>query len=679
MKATSAIKNILGSGDSDDDDEEISYEDIGGPDQGPQEDSDTDTENSTSSSDVDNNEDSVDVSDIDLDKLEGKDIPDIAESHRDVVAPGVITQTEDSTRIRVGQKEITTLMMREWNEDPDPLFLSEALDAQDIVNDVSIHISPYSSEQAEKKIQKEVDDAERVENTESASIRSQSSKIRDARQARYLRDQIMNGAAMYELSMYITIRADDPDQLSRLTNDMISELRVNPAKCDPEIDFMDQLEALQSVQPLGNDVRGMTKDMIGRGASMLYPFTSTSFVEPDGIDLGVHAGNGSPVIVNRWARESGYNSLTFGKIGSGKSFSAGLEVLRVFAGESDTRIVMIDPKSGFRRINNFIGGNEIIVGGNLGLNPMEMVTGMDEEQLDRYNLTKTKALEFFEMYFGMQDGIQSLSDITNGYTTLSDAFDVALERNGVVKGDESTYERQPATIIDLADVLHDMAETPEDFSDIDTQQNRERISDAASQLYNDLKAITDESGEFHGLSKETNEQLMLEDDNNRVNYINMKTREDSEKRGLMMQILLSRVYEMAKQTDDNVVVYIDEAHMMLKDERTASYLEKVVRHSRHENLGINFITQHIEDFFQTETGENIGSLCSMVRILYTESGVSEQKIRDVLDLKPHHVNYIQNAQVGDGDNPSESLLRIGKKGYVPNLVVASELEQDIIG
>lgn len=672
MKVFSALKNIRGSGDSDGEEETDSYEDLGVS-------SDEETaETDNVTEDIEDQPENIE--NIDLDDLDGKDIPDIAESHRDVVAPGIITQTDDPTTIRVGSKEITTLMMREWNEDPDPLFLSEALDAQDIVNDVSIHISPYSSEKAEKKIQKEVEDAERVENTESANIQSFSSKVRDAEQARYLQNQIVNqGASLYELSMYITIRADDPDNLSRLTNEMISELRVNPAKCDPEIDFMHQLEALQSVQPLGNDVRGMTKDMLGSGAAMLYPFTSTSFVEEDGIDLGVHAGNGSPVIVNRWARNNGYNSLTFGKIGSGKSFSVAMEILREFAAESNTRIVMIDPKSGFRRVNQFLGGNEIIVGGNLGLNPLEMSTNIEEEQVNEYKLTKTKSLEFFEMYFGMQSGLSPLSEMENGYSTLSDAIDIAFRQNGVDPQDPSTYKKQAATVTDLSQVLKEMAENPDKYVDLDNEGHKERKSNIASRLYDDIKPITEKSGEFYGLSKETDDKLKLEEERDKVHYINLKTREDSEKRGLMMQILLSRVYEMAKKTDDNVVVYMDEAHMMLKDERTSSYLEKIVRHSRHENLGINFVTQHIEDFFQSEAGKNIGGLCSMIRILYTESGIDDPEIRNILDLEQHHVNYIQNAQVGDGNQPSESLLKVGKKGYVPNLVVASEMEEEIIG
>jgi type IV secretory pathway VirB4 component len=308
-----------------------------------------------------------------------------------------------------------------------------------------------------------------------------------------------------------------------------------------------------------------------------------------------------------------------------------------------------------------------------------MVSDIEEEQVDGYSLTKTKSLEFFEMYFGMQDGLQPLSEISNGYSTLSDAIDVVFRRNDVDPQDESTYEKQAATISDLSNVLQEMAEEPENFSDIDTEPHLERKADSAATLYEDIKPITEKSGEFYGLSKETDEKLQLEQDSHKVHYINLKTREDSDKRGLMMQILLSRVYEMAKNTDDNVVVYMDEAHMMLKDERTSSYLEKVVRHSRHEHLGINFVTQRIEDFFQSEAGKTIGGLCSMIRILYTESGVDDEEIRNILDLEPHHVNYIQSAQVGNGSRPSESLLKIGKKGYVPNLVVASEMEQEIIG
>jgi len=70
----------------------------------------------------------------------------------------------------------------------------------------------------------------------------------------------------------------------------------------------------------------------------------------------------------------------------------------------------------------------------------------------------------------------------------------------------------------------------------------------------------------------------------------------------MMQVLFNAVYERAKGTDKRVIFAIDEAHYLLNDSASLGYLETAVRHSRHYDLSLQFITQTSGEFELTMEG-----------------------------------------------------------------------------
>ena len=158
----------------------------------------------------------------------------------------------------------------------------------------------------------------------------------------------------------------------------------------------------------------------------------------------------------------------------------------------------------------------------------------------------------------------------------------------------------------------------------------------------------------------------------------MTQKEGSGEIGLMMTLLFSEVYQIAKETDKKVMFIIDEAHYLMKDAETLDFLTTAVRHSRHLDLSINFITQTIEEFFSHEKAQSIAQLCSVKLFQRTESDIPPD-IADTLDLNQSEVNFIQTAQAGSQDlGYSEALLGVGSMGYVPIRVIASDLEENII-
>jgi len=72
-----------------------------------------------------------------------------------------------------------------------------------------------------------------------------------------------------------------------------------------------------------------------------------------------------------------------------------------------------------------------------------------------------------------------------------------------------------------------------------------------------------------------------------------------------MQLLISLVYERAKETDKEVVFVIDEARYIMQDAASLAFLETVFRHHRHHDLSIRLITQTVDEFFEHAESEAI--------------------------------------------------------------------------
>lgn len=597
-------------------------------------------------------------------------IPDIGEYHKNLIAPPALR--EDKSKLEMGEKYVRTLFINGWPDSPNDAFLEEVISDSTSMNDISIHLHPYDNEKVVRELETKVRKAEnRLES--SGSLISDKKKQKDYQQTKAVFDQINDkGSKLYDVGFYITIRADTEKELENSTERIVKKIKTDPAYCTPEVPVATQLDALRTVNPALEDHLNQTNEMVAGAIGAMYPFSSTSYIEQGGIDYGIHAGNQSPVIIDRFGeRQTGYNQLTFGTIGSGKSYGTKLEILRSYARYDDIKIIMLDPLNGFKEINKALGGEEIVVGGNRGLNPLEIHPPKENDpESDPYGLQKSRVMEFFEMYFNLRN--KPLSEIKNGRGILGRAVETAYKNKGIDPKDPETFEKESPTVLDVKDVLIDMQENTEDYADTSEEHHLSHIKEAASEVSIAFEQF-EEGSEYSNLAKQSEVDIRGED----VHYINLKQRESSDKTGLMMHVLLQEVYEEAKRHDGKTLFAIDEAHKLLQDTDSANYLENVVRHSRHADLGINFITQTIEEFFESKESRRIVQMCSIKKFQRVEDSLTDEMV-ETLGLTNKEQNYIRNAQAGDPElDYSESL--VGVEGqYIPILIVASDAEDIMI-
>jgi type IV secretory pathway VirB4 component len=137
------------------------------------------------------------------------------------------------------------------------------------------------------------------------------------------------------------------------------------------------------------------------------------------------------------------------------------------------------------------------------------------------------------------------------------------------------------------------------------------------------------------------------------------------------------VYERAKQTEKRVIFVIDEAHYLMNDATSLEFLETAVRHSRHYDLSLQFITQTGGEFALTPEARTIASLCSMTLIHRVDEEAA--KLAEWFGLSEREVNWVRTAKAGnDEDRYSEALLGIDEEGWFPLRIRASGFEADAI-
>ncbi|MFP4174676.1 MAG: hypothetical protein ACLFSW_02730, partial [Halobacteriales archaeon] len=207
----------------------------------------------------------------------------------------------------------------------------------------------------------------------------------------------------------------------------------------------------------------------------------------------------------------------------------------------------------------------------------------------------------------------------------------------------------------------------------ESDEERRKIETNASELLIGMEPFT-EGGEFENLSTETEIDIT----GSKVVYLDLQQQETRGGTGLMMQLLFNAVYERAKEeTDKRVIFAIDEARYIMKDSANLSFLEQAVRHSRHYDLSIQFITQTIDEFFAQDESEAIADNCSL-KLLHRIEGMDDE-LADELDLTPRQKEYVATAMAGDEEaGYSEALLGVADEGWFPVHVRANDFEKRVV-
>ncbi|ELY76924.1 conjugation protein, partial [Natrinema pallidum DSM 3751] len=229
---------------------------------------------------------------------------------------------------------------------------------------------------------------------------------------------------------------------------------------------------------------------------------------------------------------------------------------------NDTMLVLVDPVGGFRGIADALNAKTITVGGDTKLNPLE-IRETPQNVLDSGDGISPLSAKKDEVYAVLENFLDA-RDIELGTETgvLSYVIDEAYRQAGIVEDDVSTHtSANSPTMQDVHRILCDIAENPDEHNIAESESARERAAQYADELAIAFQPFR-EGGSYENLSHHS-EIDILEGDN-KVVYIDLGQIEGSasgiDRQTFLMQLLLSTIYQQAKNTQRNVELAIDEAH-----------------------------------------------------------------------------------------------------------------------
>jgi len=489
-----------------------------------------------------------------------------------------------------------------------------------------------------------------------------------------------SGENLFRITAYITLYAESKDKLRKKHNQLEDETQLN-AGVSIETTTYEQDIGFRGSSPLGfneyYDRHGddVSQLMTGSVAAAMFPYASDTIFEQGGVNFGTNLASNTYTVIDPFDRPTGYHMLRLGRIGSGKTFGASQYLIRLAQQIENVNITIIDPMRDFVGVNHTLAADRILIDGTENINPLEIQPTPDhvlekaEGKLNPFN-TKLREVEwFFTRFFSIEgEPLDAKSQ-----SILTEAVRRAYENAGISK-DPETHSRPSPTITDVREILADMNKHPEKYADPATDNLIQKYKEYSGNLRIALEPFR-EGRRYSNLAQPTSIDL----GSSKVTYIDMNAiSANSSTMDLMLQLLFSLVYQESKQVHGPSVITIDEAHKVLQDTDSVSFLEEVFRHGRHFDLSVQLISQTFEEFFVNESARTIARQCSMVQ-LHQMDRIDTDVAKNAMGLNEKQIEYISSLQPGDGNkNYSDALLQISDKGTIPLRVKPTPDEKAVI-
>ena len=308
------------------------------------------------------------------------------------------------------------------------------------------------------------------------------------------------------------------------------------------------------------------------------------------------------------------SGLILGSPGSGKSFSAKREIENSFLITADD-VIVCDPEAEYYPVVQELHGQVIRISpaSNQYINPMDLNLNYSEED-NPLSLKSDFILSLCELIVGGKTGLEPVEK------TIIDRC-VRLVYQDFLS--DPSEEKMPV-LEDLYNLLRKQEE-PE----------AQRLA-TALEIY-----VT---GSLNVFNHKTNVDIK-----NRIVCFDIKELGKQLKK-LGMLIIQDQVWNRVtanRSTHKTTRYYIDEFHLLLKDEQTAAYCVEIWKRFRKWGGIATGITQNIKDLLASREIENIFENSDFIYMLNQAAG-DRQILAKQLNISPTQLSYVTNSNEGEG-------------------------------
>ena len=370
-----------------------------------------------------------------------------------------------------------------------------------------------------------------------------------------------------------------------------------------------------SCLPLASCLIDIRRALTTSSTAIFVPFTTQELFQAgkESLYYGLNALSNNLIMVDRKALKNP-NGLILGTPGSGKSFSAKREIANAFL-VTDDDVIICDPEAEYTALVQRFNGQVIHISpaSTQYVNPMDINLNYSEED-SPLALKADFILSLCELVVGGKEGLQPIEKTV---------IDRCVHQNYQKYFENPIPENMPL-LEDLYNAL--------------LKQEEKEAHHVATALEIYVK------GSLNLFNHRTNVDI----DNRLVCYDIKELGKQLKKLGML--IVQDQVWGRVtanREAGKATRYYMDEFHLLLKEEQTAAYSVEIWKRFRKWGGIPTGITQNVKDLLSSHEVENIFENSDFIYMLNQAAG-DRQILAKQLNISPHQLSYVTHSGEGEG-------------------------------
>ena len=541
-------------------------------------------------------------------------------STKDFIAPSSF-EFRTGKQFRMGKKYGAVSFVQILAPELNDRMLADFLDMESSLI-VSLHIQSVDQIKAIKTVKRKITDLDRskIEEQKKAVRAGYDMDIIPSDLATYgveakklLQDLQSRNERMFLVTFLVLNTADNPRQLDN--NVFQASSIAQKYNCQlTRLDFQ-QEEGLMSCLPLGLNQIEIQRGLTTSSTAIFVPFTTQELFQngKEALYYGINALSNNLIMVDRKLLKNP-NGLILGTPGSGKSFSAKREIANCFLLTSD-EVEILDPEAEYAPLVERLHGQVIKISPTSTnyINPMDLNLDYSDDE-SPLSLKSDFILSLCELIVGGKEGLQPVQK------TIIDRC---------VRLVYQTYLNDPR---------------PENMPILEDLYNLLRAQDEKEAQYIATALEIYVTGSLNVFNHQSNVDI-----NNRIVCYDIKELGKQLKK-IGMLVVQDQVWNRVtinRAAHKSTRYYIDEMHLLLKEEQTAAYTVEIWKRFRKWGGIPTGITQNVKDLLSSREVENIFENSDFVYML-NQAGGDRQILAKQLGISPHQLSYVTHSGEGEG-------------------------------